>query len=505
MNRFLKLRGWLSVLLLAAVPGLLPSPAHATIIGVTDTSATPRFTLRAKADAISTSDGDSMWMWGYAVGTHHMQYPGPTLIVNQGAQVTVVLQNELPVPVSIVFPGQQVSAVGGQPGQLTREVAPGATGAASRVVYRFTASQPGTYLYYSGTRADLEVEMGLVGTLIVRPSNYASMQPKQAYADSLTAYDREYLFVLSDADPVIHQQVAFATFGGGDLAGKIAAIDMSKRHPTDWFMNGRNFPDTLTYPTPRNNESGYPSGSPVSAQFPNQPYNAFPQMHPGERVLMRMVGAGLDLHPLHTHGQNHLVVARDARVLSSDGTVPDLAVSDYTTSSVPGETADAIWGPWTGEKLGWDVYGTAAVNPHTCSNPACPDADGDGFNDSTGEACIDAATQEYCPDHYKPIPVALPSNSVLSFGVAGPGFYSGSPYLGVPGALPVLNPDGSVHVQDNPLAGLSYMWHSHNERELTTNDIFPGGMATMALVVPVEGTSSVCPPPTGPSNPCYIW
>jgi hypothetical protein len=28
------------------------------------------------------------------------------------------------------------------------------------------------------------------------------------------------------------------------------------------------------------------------------------------------------------------------------------------------------------------------------------------------------------------------------------------------------------------------MWHSHNERELTTNNIFPGGMATFALVLP---------------------
>jgi hypothetical protein len=28
------------------------------------------------------------------------------------------------------------------------------------------------------------------------------------------------------------------------------------------------------------------------------------------------------------------------------------------------------------------------------------------------------------------------------------------------------------------------MWHSHNEREITTNNIFPGGMMTMMLVDP---------------------
>jgi hypothetical protein len=28
------------------------------------------------------------------------------------------------------------------------------------------------------------------------------------------------------------------------------------------------------------------------------------------------------------------------------------------------------------------------------------------------------------------------------------------------------------------------MWHSHTERELTTNNIFIGGMATMSMVMP---------------------
>jgi hypothetical protein len=194
-------------------------------------------------------------------------------------------------------------------------------------------------------------------------------------------------------------------------------------------------------------------------------------MHPGEKVLMRMVGGGLDLHPFHTHGQNHLVIARDGRVLSSNALaaanpVADLALSDYTTTSVPGETVDAIWGPWTGARLGWDIFGTTTLNPHNCS------ADPSGF---------DPATREYCADHDKPIPVTLPDEAYLTFGP----MYGGTPYLGMPGPLPPLNPDGTVHVQQNPQAGLSFMWHSHNERELTTNDVFIGGMATMALVLPV--------------------
>ena len=130
---------------------------------------------------------------------------------------------------------------------------------------------------------------------------------------------------------------------------------------------------------------------------------------------------------------------------------------------------DAIWGPWTGAKLGWDIYGTAEINPHTC-------------NGCTTDGCpnpFDPATHEYCPDHYKPFPVSLPSDSNITIGVTGAGMWSGTPYLGISKNLPPAT------VGQNPMAGYSFMWHSHSERELTTNNIFPGGMATMGLVVPV--------------------
>jgi FtsP/CotA-like multicopper oxidase with cupredoxin domain len=433
------------------------------IDGVGSGSPTPTFNLVAAPNVIATSDGDSMYMWLYGTSATTVQYPGPTFIVNQGAVVTIRLRSQLPTATSIVFPGLDVTATGGAgtaPGLLTREVLPSTSGV---VTYRFTASRPGTFLYHSGTRPDLQVEMGLAGTIIVRPTTFnggvactaSTASCRKAYGDASTAYDREYLFFLTDADPLIHQAVAFAP--AAEVAAGYPSIDTTTRHATDWFINGRNFPDTVT--------------DAHVAWMPSQPYNAFPRTHPGEKVLMRILDAGLDLHPFHTHGQNHLVIARDARVLgtnvlSAPDPVADLAVSDYTSTAVPGETIDAIWGPWTGARLGWDVYGTTAINPHTCT----PDATG-----------FDATTREYCADHNKPIPVTLPSETYTTFGP----FFGGTPYLGVPAALPPLNPDGTVHVQQNPLAGLGFMWHSHSERELTTNDIFIGGMATMALVLPM--------------------
>jgi len=421
-------------------------------MGVTGTT----FVLTAKADTISTGDGDSMWMWGYALNDSRMQYPGPTLIVNQGDTVEVRLWNRLPMPVSLVFPGQTlISVTGGTQGLITRE-APASDGVTRTglVRYTFIASKPGTYTYYSGTRPDLQVDMGLAGTLIVRPTGFAGMNPKQAYGHPSTAYDQEYLFFLTEADPAIHQQVAFATGTLAQIQAQLALIDTTKRRAVDWFINGRNFPDTM--------------GDAGVGYLPTQPYNCMPVTHPGDRELMRIVGAGRDFHPYHTHGQNHLVIARDGRLLSSNPTVaspvPDLAVSDFTTTTVPGETVDAIWGPWTGAQLGWDIYGTADINPHTCT---------------PGPGGFHPATREFCADHYQPIPVELPPQPVLDIGVVGAAMWSGSPYLGMMGELP------PAITGQNPMGGYSYMWHSHSERELTTNNIFPGGMATMALVVPV--------------------
>jgi FtsP/CotA-like multicopper oxidase with cupredoxin domain len=458
MNKKLSTRGCTIVLLLTALLGIFPGIAAATIIGAPGGTT---FNLYAKADNIATGDGDSMYMWGYALGSGgRMQYPGPTIIVNQNDAVTINLYNQLPLPVSIVFPGQAVTATGGTPGLLTME-APAVTTLGTTtgpVTYTFTALQPGTYIYYSGTRPDLEVEMGMVGTIIVRPSGFAGMSPKQVYSDPSTAYDREYLVLLTEADPTMHKQVAFASGTVAQIQAKIAQIDTTTRRAVDWFINGRNLPDTMADATPA-----------TDGWLPTQPYNCMPMAHPAEKVLMRMVSAGMDFHPFHTHGQNHLIIARDGRLLTTGGSVPDLAVSDYTTTSIPGETVDAIWGPWTGAQLGWDVYG------HT-------DPTGQGL---TGANCTaPLAPNEYLPDHCKPIPVELPAESNITYGPFS--MYGGTPYLGVPADKAPLNPGSQPEL--NTVGALTYMWHSHSERELTTNDIFIGGMGTMMMIVPADVT-----------------
>lgn len=404
--------------------------ANAAIDGVTGTS----FNFTAKEGYISTPDGNSIYMWGYALNGGMMQYPGPTLILNKGDTITITLTNELTVPVSITFPGQEgVVATGGIPGIITREAPPQGS-----VTYSFAASKPGTYIYHSGTNPDLQVEMGLFGAIIIRPTGYDEMNNRIAYEHQDSAYDYEYLFLLSEIDPRYHQLAE---------VGKLDEIDTTTFFPVYWFINGRAAPDTML-----------PGNAPY---LPTQPYNCMPVARPSERVLMRMIGAGRDAHPFHTHGNHHRIIARDGRLLSSDlqNNGINLVETHFTTTVVPGQTVDAIFS-WRGEKLGWDIYGHVnTVNPQR-----------------TGQDCVDDGFPleqgEYLNDHCKPFPVVIPSQEVLTFGQ----FYSGSPFLGALGALPPG--EGGF----NPNGGYFFMWHSHNEKEITNFNIFPGGMLTMMLI-----------------------
>jgi FtsP/CotA-like multicopper oxidase with cupredoxin domain len=427
------------IVLAAALLPALPAGAHSLIEGLTGTS----FGLTIKADVITTGDGFNQYFWGCATPLARPQYPCPTLIVDQGATITVTVSNGLSgagAPnVSLVFPGQVVSTGGGSAdGLLTREAAPGAT-----VTYTFTAANAGTYMYHSGTRPDLQIEMGLLGALIVRPYGFDPMAGR-AYNHADSAYDHEYLFLLSEMDPRIHNALELMGFALG-TAQVEAAGWLADYFPGYWFVNGRNAPDTMLM-------SGVP-------WLPTQPYGAMVRMRPGEKVLMRVIGGGRDMHPFHHHGNHAKVIARDARLLeSAPGAGTDLAFDVFTVQSVPGETVDAIF-TWTGKNMGWDIYGTGPDYAHTCT----PNAEG-----------FDPATYEWCADHGKAIPVDLPEKSDLTFG----GFYSGSPFMGTLGALPPG--EGGL----NPNAGFTFMWHSHTEKEMTNFDIFPGGLMTMLVVEP---------------------
>ena len=85
-------------------------------------------------------------------------------------------------------------------------------------------------------------------------------------------------------------------------------MDTTGFFPTYWFLNGRAAPDTMF--------------APYASWLPTQPYNCMPMMEPGQRLLMRVVNAGRDLHPFHQHGNHAQVIARDGRLLDFDAAYP---------------------------------------------------------------------------------------------------------------------------------------------------------------------------------------
>jgi FtsP/CotA-like multicopper oxidase with cupredoxin domain len=453
MKTFDYIRSSMIAILSAVLLFFSGSTLYGAINGVTGTD----FSFTAKVDYVNTADGGRMLLWGLADNGGRAQYPAPTLIVNQGDTITINLKNELTVKsgtvpnVSLVFPGQDVTAscaVYGldtcPQGALTLEAEPDG----DVVSYTFTADRPGTFTYHSGTNPALQIEMGITGAIIVRPTGFNANAPT-AYEHAGSSYTREELFFLTEMDPNIHLLVERR---GPDAPGLKPMLD--NYFSNYFFLNGRTAPDDLA-------EASVP-------WLPTQPYNSVPRMHPGETVLMRVVVGGRDMHPFHHHGNHARVIARDAQLLLSQGTRPDISTEGFTISTGPGKTVDALF-TWTGEGLGWDIYGGNDVNmDHECNGIPVD------YNDPLGavSAGFDPITHEYCPDHGKPLPVILPGNQELTFG----GWWGGSPYLGSLGALPPG--EGGL----NPNGGFSFMWHSHTEKELTNWDIYPGGMLTMMII-----------------------
>ena len=531
-KRLITLVGLLSAVLAAAAV-LFALPAHAAAPGITG----PTFNLTAQPAYISQPDGAMIYSWGYGCRTGFaptgflpsaisgaacptMQVPGPTLIVTEGQTVTVRLTNNLPNSAgntSTQFPGFQVTSTLGVNGLLTREA--GHSTVNNTVVYTFVASSPGTHAYYSGTQSDLQVEMGLYGAIIVLPNavpaactsglaaanraveiNFGETDYRlsaSAYDHVKSCYDREYLFQFSEMDPVIHSQaqvqVAAKTGCVAGAAGCSLNVATEPYHPAYFLINGRSMPDDM--------DPNY------AVEYPHQPYNGNPHMHPGEQVLLRVIGQGRWQHPFHEHGNHVRILGRDGNLILSATDPTSLAGPLlFTTSTTPGLAFDGIF-YWTAKGLNWDAYGHNPASGDASAKLSCtPDAN--GYNTSA-TAAINYF--EWCQDHNKPMelapfgdvpgggPTTLPDPNLFTNGP----WYGGSPYLGPDatlratgcsagtnagplavncGATGSTPPSGTIANSPSGEAGFAFMWHSHNEREITTNNIFPGGMLMMMLV-----------------------
>ena len=163
----------------------------------------------------------------------------------------------------------------------------------------------------------------------------------------------------------------------------------------------------------------------------------------------------------------------------------------FTTTTTPGQAMDGIF-YYTGRGLNWDMYGHNPASTDALAKLTCvPDANGYNTGSPTAINYF-----EWCQDHNKPLqvspfgdvegngPVTLPDANILTNGA----WYGGSPYLGPDATIRATGPTGTTPpsgtIANSPSgeAGFAFMWHSHNEREITTNNAFPGGMMMIMLV-----------------------
>ena len=292
-------------------------------------------------------------------------------------------------------------------------------------------------------------------------------------------------------------------------------------HPAYFLINGRSMPDLMD-----------PN---FAGEYPHQPYNGNPHTHPGDLLLIRTIGQGRWQHPFHEHANHVRILARDGNLIVSSTTAPisyntpgGTAASGpplagllmFNTDTTPGESFDGIF-YFTGRGLNWDPYGhhpVSSTNDLLATLSCTPDAN--GYNTGVPTA---VNFFEWCQDHNKPVevnpfgdvpgggPATLPDPNVFTNGQ----WYGGTPYLGPDASLRAEMPtcQGSPYGPANPTTpsggagtpsvntancttllpsntqanpanerGWAFMWHSHNEREITTNNVFPGGMLMMLLV-----------------------
>jgi hypothetical protein len=308
--------------------------------------------LAAKSFSMTMPGGTSVPMWGYVADAGGACYnaandaarltcvnalpnptvPGPRLTVppaEPGNALRVFLSNGLPVPTSIVIPGQRMphtqagsgptwndGSVGARPSvgarvrSFGREAA--ANGGREEYVWndtQSTAFQMGTYTYHSGTHPQVQVQMGLYGA-VSRDAASGEAYPGVSYA---TAKD---LF-FSEVDPALHAAVAGGTYG--TPGGPTSTLNY---HPKHFLLHSY--------------DAG---GLPVDVSIdPAHKTCINGGMTTGSRVLLRLFNAGLrELTPMMIGSHVELVAEGGRRAPS--------ALRQYQMLLPPGSTRDVVFTP----------------------------------------------------------------------------------------------------------------------------------------------------------------
>ena len=264
--------------------------------------------------------------------------PGPALNFNGDNIVKIYLTNLLPEPVSIVIPGQEKPfsfpnngptwtdgskgpSAGGAPGtRRVRSFGREAGKNGGRLKYFWTnfRNNPfkvGSYIYHSGTHPQVQVQMGLYGSI--------NKNEAAGVAYSGIPYDHEVSLFYSEVDPELHDAVDPVGVGAPTYGTPNGPTSTIGYQPKYYLVNGKPFttkPDATL------------AGGVV-----------------GARTLVRMYNMGYENHNLVLNNLRMDIVAEDGRPYTyTDGaTTNPYPHNQYSALLPAGKTKDAIIAPAT--------------------------------------------------------------------------------------------------------------------------------------------------------------
>jgi FtsP/CotA-like multicopper oxidase with cupredoxin domain len=201
------------------------------------------------------------------------------------------------------------------------------------LTYLYRPHEPGTYMYHCHVEDVEHVHMGMAGMVFVRPT----MGPKFAYNDASTAFDREFVMLLTEVWAEAHWDDAH-----------IQLPEWSDYRVDFALLNGRVYPDTLAPNgsidpfNPVRDANGDLIPTPGYEHLQYQPLSSLVQCNAGDRVLLRIANLGFLGAEMTLAGIPMHVLGKDATLLRGrDGT--DTSFWTNSLTLYPGASYDAFF------------------------------------------------------------------------------------------------------------------------------------------------------------------
>jgi manganese oxidase len=234
-------------------PARSPAPLHSPVPVVTPDvpdlafemdGAVKVFRLKAEPLKRKIVPFKTIDAWGY-----NGSCPGPTMQINQGERVRIIVENALPESTSVHWHGLEVPIEqDGVPWISQKPIPPGGS-----FSYEFTVHQEGTFFYHA--HSAMQEMIGLIGTIIVHPQTPYIPQAHHDFA-------------------IVLQEWAILP---GNSVPNTASMEFN------W----------LTF-----NGLSAPSSTPLLVRL-------------GSRVRLRFINLGMDHHPIHLHGNQFVITGSE--------------------------------------------------------------------------------------------------------------------------------------------------------------------------------------------------